>query len=256
MLLSTKKGTFLPEHQLKNMTSITREKIRLSRLEMLESTNFSDLNAPSLPSLEDEDFYLDASDLTLSRNRAGSGVKASVGLLSLRGALRDRIYVATGLMDATNSTSTLSVDSTKKATRFLAGGTGALLSQAKKLRKVSEIISIETSGDTGVVGVKDEMDTLRTSAIFGWKNIDGISGAFNFLGSQENSKKYVDAAASKAKKPARRFCGTCSRCSNVGGVSLTQCNFCGTYLCSKSCTADHKSGGRCTVTGTSSSKKV
>jgi hypothetical protein len=238
------------------MTSITREKFRISRLEMLESTNFSDLSATILPSLEDEDFYLDASDLTLSRNRASSGVKASVGLLSLRGALRDRIYVATGLMDATNSTSTLSVDSTKKATRFLAGGTSALISQARKLRKVSEIISIETSGETGIVGVKDEMDTtLRTSAIFGWKNIDGLSGALNFLGSQENSKKYIAAAASKAKKPARRFCGTCSRCSNVGGVSLTQCNFCGTYSCSKSCTADHKSGGRCTVTGTSSSKK-
>ena len=238
------------------MTSITREKFRISRLEMLESTNFSDLSATILPSLEDEDFYLDASDLTLSRNRASSGVKASVGLLSLRGVLRDRIYVATGLMDATNSTSTLSVDSTKKATRFLAGGTSALISQARKLRKVSEIISIETSGETGIVGVKDEMDTtLRTSAIFGWKNIDGISGALNFLGSQENSKKYIAAAASKAKKPARRFCGTCSRCSNVGGVSLTQCNFCGTNLCSKSCTADHKSGGRCTVTGTSSSKK-
>jgi len=235
------------------MTSINREKFRLSRLEMLESTNFSDLSATILPSLEDEDFYLDASDLTLSRNRVSSGVKAGVGLLSLRGALRDRIYVATGLMDATNSTSTLSFDSTKKATRFLAGGTSALISQARKLRKVSEIISIETSGETGIVGVKDEMDTtLRTYAIFG---CDGISGALNFLGSQDNSKKYIAAAASKAKKPARRFCGTCSRCSSVFGVSLIQCNFCGTYLCSKSCTADHKSGGRCTVTGSSSSKK-
>jgi hypothetical protein len=231
----------------------TKEKLRLTRLEMLECTNFADLSAPLLASIEDEDFYLDSSDATLSRNRAGAGVKAGVGLLALRGALRDRMYVASGLMDSTSSSSSSSLnsfDSSKKATRFLAGGTNAMISLARKLRKVSEVVAIEMSAEGEGLNQRDDEDFIlqRTSqtALFGWKSSDGVSGAISFLGSRENSKKYVDAAAGKAKRPARRFCGSCGRCSSVAGVALMSCTICSTNLCSsKSCTADHKASGRC-----------
>jgi hypothetical protein len=233
--------------------SSLREKHRLSRLEMLECTNFLDLSAQTLLIIEDEDFYLDSSDATLSRNRAGAGVKPGIGLLALRGALRDRMFVASGLMDSTSSSSSSSTsantDSSKKATRFLAGGTNAMVAQARKLRKVSEIVAVESFAEGEGLSQRDDIEMIQRAtptALFGWKSSDGVSGALSFLGSRENSKKYVDAAAGKSKRPARRFCGSCGRCNGVEGVILVTCTVCSTYTCSKSCIADHKNSGRCT----------